>query len=208
MRRLYNLTICIEQPYYYICLGKEVKKDLKIWHEFVQQFNGKSMFLSDRFLSSAALHLYIDAAKSSGNGAIYGSSWMYGLFPREWQVFNITFLELYPIVLAVHVWGHLWKNHSIIFHSDNQALVSILNSHTSRDADIMCMVRRMVLECMKKNILFQARFVKGVENTLSDCLSRQWIDRFKALSPSSNTELTPVPAHLEPMEFWRVIKSC
>ena len=70
-------------------------------------------------------------------------------FPRECQVFNITFLELYPIVLAVH----LWRNHSIIFHTDNQALISILNLHTSRDADIMCMVRRMVLKCMKNDNL-------------------------------------------------------
>ena len=208
LRRLYNLTIGIEKPYYYVSLGKEVKSDLQMWHDFALQFNGKSMFLSDGFLSNDALHLHTDAAKSSGFGAIYGTSWMYGLFPLEWQDFNITFLELYPIVLAVHVWGHLWKNHSIIFHTDNQALVSILNTHTSRDANIMCMVRAMVLECMRQNILFQARFVRGVQNTLADCLSRQWVDKFKAMSPSSNAQPTPVPAKLEPLEFWKAIKYC
>lgn len=208
LRRLYNLTMGLEQPYYYIRLDKEAKKDLQTWYKFIQQFNGKSMFISDRLVSSIALHLYTDAAKSLGYGAIYGSSWLYGLFPREWQSLNITFLELYPIVLAVHIWGHLWENHSIIFHTDNEGLVSILNSKTSRDTDIMCLVRALVLECMKHNILFRSMFVRGSDNTLADCLSRQQVEKFKALSPNSNPQPTAVPPSLEPVEFWRVLTSC
>lgn len=208
LRRLYNLTMGVEQPYYYIRLDKEAKKDLQTWYKFVQQFNGKSMFISDRLVSSIALHLYTDAAKSLGYGAVYVSSWLYGLFPREWQSLNITFLELYPIVLAVYIWGHLWKNHSIIFHTDNEGLVSILNSKTSRDTDIMCLVRVLVLECMKHNILFRSMFVRGSDNTLADCLSRRQVEKFKALSPNSNPQPTAVPTNLEPAEFWRVLTSC
>ena len=48
LRRLYNLTMSVEQPYYYIWLDKEAKKDLQTWYKFVQQFNGKSMFISIR----------------------------------------------------------------------------------------------------------------------------------------------------------------
>ena len=49
-----------------VSLGKEVKSDLQMWHDFALQFQGKSMFLSDGFLSNDALHLHTDAAKSSG----------------------------------------------------------------------------------------------------------------------------------------------
>ena len=38
-----------------------------------------------------------------------------GRLPEEWNRANITFLELFPIVIAFELWGHLWKKHSIVF---------------------------------------------------------------------------------------------
>lgn len=208
LRRLYNLTVGVEQSYYFIRLTGEAKRDLMTWHEFVQHFNGKAMFLSDRFLSNSALHLYTDAAKSLGFGAIYGSAWLYGRFPSSLQKFNITFLELYPIVLAAHIWGPLWENHCILFHTDNLALVSILNSKTSKEENIMHLVRSLVFVSLKHNILFQSKHVRGCFNTLSDSLSRQQVDKFKALSPSSNPLPTQIPPHLQPEEFWKALTHC
>ena len=115
LRRSHYLTIGIQQPYCYDRLDREAKKDLNTWYEFVQQFNGKSMFMSDRMLSK----LLICIQMLRNLWAL--SSWMYGLIPQEWHIFNITFRELYLIVFDMHIWGHLWKDCYIIFHSDNQA---------------------------------------------------------------------------------------
>ena len=48
-------------------------------------------------------------------------------FPPQCRKLNITLLELYPIVTAVNVLGHLLQNHSLRIYIDNQALVYILN---------------------------------------------------------------------------------
>jgi hypothetical protein len=85
------------------------------------------MFLHDRFLSNKTLDLYTDTTKSKGFGGVYGSRWFYGSFPDDWKVKNIMTLEFYPIILALEIWGSLWKNHCILFFTDNEALVSVIN---------------------------------------------------------------------------------
>ena len=72
-------------------------------------------FLSDRWDNSFRLGLYTDAAASKGYGAIFGKHWFGGAFPTEWKDFNITFLELFPIVLAVHIWGSHMSDRCVLF---------------------------------------------------------------------------------------------
>ena len=48
-----------------------MNSDLEMWKTFVGSFNGKSMFLQDRFLIGDMLSLYTDATVSFGYGAIY-----------------------------------------------------------------------------------------------------------------------------------------
>ena len=124
LRHLIDLTIGVLKSYYHIRLNNAVKADMNL----CDQFNGKSMFLNEKFLTSDTFKLFIDSAKSLGFGAVYGSYWLYGTFPPEWNTFNISFLELYPIALAVHIWAPRWKNHSILFYTDNLAMVSIINN--------------------------------------------------------------------------------
>ena len=38
---------------------------------------------------------------------------------------DITWKEVFPIVLAVYTWGSLWSRHKILFHCDNQTVVDI-----------------------------------------------------------------------------------
>ena len=156
------------------------------------------MFINERFLNSDTLQLYTDSAKSLGYGAVYGTYWLYGAFPTEWKSFNIIFLESYPIVSAVHVWASLWKNHCILFHTDNLALVSIINNQTSKDPQIMKLLRVLILACLKNNILFQSRFIEGRRNVLADCLFRLQVRKFRLLSPTSRPNPHQVPQHLIP----------
>lgn len=54
--------------------------------------------------------------------------WFYGMLLDALKDCNITFK--YPIVLAVETWGNMFENSCIIFHSDNQAVVYIINKQT------------------------------------------------------------------------------
>lgn len=91
LRRLINLTIGIRKPFHHVSLNRQVKADLSMWLIFLARYNGKSMFLDERFLSSNTLSLYTDSAQSLGYGAIYSSKWLYGMYPPSWQAYSITF---------------------------------------------------------------------------------------------------------------------
>lgn len=173
-----------------------------MWLLFIRDFNGKSMFLSDRFLSNDVLSLYTDAAASLGFGAINGSYWCYGSFPDHCRHMNTTLLELYPNVVAVSLWGHLMKNHCVRFFTDNLALVYILNRQTSKDNQIMKLVRRLVLACLKHNILFQSSHVQGCKNVSADALSRLQVEEFRRLNPGCKPTPTPVPDELSLVNFF------
>ena len=105
LRRLIDLTKHITKPHHHIKLTKAVKADLQTWLTFFDNYNGKSFFLSDIWVSSHSLNLYTDAAGSKGYGAVFGARWFYGAWDENWKSLNITILELLPIVIALTLWG-------------------------------------------------------------------------------------------------------
>ena len=70
--------------------------------------------------------------------------------------YPITYLELSPIVLSIEVWGSQLANKCVVFHSDNMAVVYIINKQTSQDPHTMRLVRIFVVACMKYNIIPKA----------------------------------------------------
>ena len=117
-----------------------MKADLRIWQEFLLYFNGRSFFLEDRRHSSKTLRLFTDAAGSFSFGAIFGDRWCYGEWPSNWKGKNTAILEFYPIVLSLHLWGVLMKNPCILFYTDNEAMVHVINKNTCKDKVLMIFV--------------------------------------------------------------------
>ena len=196
LRRLIDLTKGVKFPHHFIRLNKSSKADLALWQTFLDDFNGRSFFLTDAWHDSLSLNLYTDAAGSLGYGGIFGSEWFFGAWPDEWKQLNITILEFYPIVLSVLLFGDKMRNQRIKFFTDNAALVDIINKATSRDATVMVFVRRLVLACLNFNILFRARHVPGVKNVLADSLSRLQVSKFRQLAPvgvQASPTATPIP---------------
>ena len=170
-----------------------MREDLRTWYFFLEKFNGKSLFLPDKWVESPAINLYTDASGRIGYGLVLGTKWAFGQWDEQWHGQNITLLELYPIWLAIKLWGDSIANSCIYFHTDNEALVSIINKQTSSDALIMFLVRKLVLECLYHNILFKAMHIRGVLNVLSDALSRGQVQKFRSLAHTAEAVPTPVP---------------
>ena len=135
-----------------------------MWAEFLANFNGRTIFIAEQWLSSTSLNLFTDASGTLGYGAVLGSSWFYRAWSQQWVNQKITLLELYPIVLAVQIWGNRLANGPIMFYTDNQALVPIINKQSSKDKAIMCLVRKLLITCLRFNILFQAQHIAGKAN--------------------------------------------
>ena len=121
----------------------------------------------------------------------YKQYYLLCLTPYSLQ-YNITFKQFFPIALAVEIWGSSLKNRCVLFHSDNQPVVHIINRQTSKDTLIMKLVRRLVVASMKFNILMKAEHIPGHCNIIGDLLSRFQIQQFRARAPYMNREPTLV----------------
>lgn len=201
LRRLINLTCGVTQSFHRIRLNGESRADINCWFNFLQAHNGTTLFLEQDWLSSDSINLYTDAAGSKGYAAVYGHYWVAGPFPDSWDDYHITVKELYPIVLALSIWGHTLTNRRLRFHTDNQACVHIINSQTSKDNLIMRLVRCLVTTSLKHNILFRAEHVPGRHNLIPDLLSRFQFQKARQVAPWLNSAPTAIPEPLTPQRM-------
>ena len=81
-------------------------------------------------------------------------------------------------MLALRLRGSVLQNKRVVFWSDNQAVVAIINRQTSRCPQIMKLVRKLVVRCLEWNIHFKARHVRGIDNSIADALSHFQMARF------------------------------
>ena len=204
LRRLIDLTKGVGKPHYHIRISQGARLDLDMWLRFLRDFNGRSFFLDDIWETSHTLQLYTDSAGSIGFGAVFATHWFHGLWPTTWHGYNIAVLELFPIVIAVHIWGACMADKSVIFFSDNAAVVDIINKQSSKDTAIMVLLRDLVLSCLKHNILFQARHIPGFINSRADYLSRSQVTKFKEISPDADKFPTHVPENLMPKSWFLI----
>lgn len=192
LRRLISLTKGVTKSHHHIRLSGESRKDLKMWLSFIQHFNGITMMSPDIWFNSETIRLFSDAAKTKGYSIILENAWCANAWADS-EDYHITVLELYPIVLAVLMWGNKLRDKNILFFCDNLAVVNILNKQTSKDPVIMTLVRKFVLKCLYHNINFHLKHIAGRKNVVSDALSRLQIQKARHLQPSLDPEPHLVP---------------
>ena len=130
LRSLYALLAGVAKPHFYIRLSIAVHADLQWWYHFLQCWNGSSFFP----LPVPTAHVYSDASGSFGCGAFDPShGWFQLQWPPQWASVEIVVKEMVPIVVAVAVWGPLWEGRHICFHSNNIAVVAVLNKGSTKD---------------------------------------------------------------------------
>ena len=179
-----------------------MKKYLDLWLQFFRDFNGISE-LHDRFwVSNEDMQLFTDSAGGSnlGFGAYFAGKWVYGSWPQSWVeqgiIDDITVLELFPLLVSLHICGGHLRNKKILFRVDNFAVVHILNSMTSKSDRDMTILRVFTLQCLKLNIAVKAQYVSGCLNRVAYSLSRLQFQKFRELVPYAEPTPTPVPNHL------------
>lgn len=183
LRRLYDLMLGVKNPNHLIRLTVSARADLAAWHLFMSNFNGKSVFLFDHVVSSDAIRLFTDAAASVGYAAVLGSHWFADSWKVDFQRHHINTLELFPIVLAMELWGQRLANHRVVFLSDNFTTVQVINHKSSRCPDMMRLVRRLVVVALAHNIAFSSEHIPGKTNMVADLLSRNKLQEARAWAP-------------------------
>ena len=124
--------------------------------------------------------------------AMASSTW-----PPEIRNRSIQWQELYPIALACLLLGVSavqWSGKKLLFHCDNQAVVDIWASGTSRDPLIMHLVRSIFFSAATNHYTVLVTQIVGTNNSITDSLSRLQIFPFRRLAPTEDLEPTTVPA--------------
>ena len=164
-----------------------------------------NLFLNDVWFTSENVELYTDACTSLGFGAMLGRNCTQGLCPPpNAPELHIMILELYPLYLAVELWGDIIRNKALLVFSDNMAVVHILNKSSSKDKVIVKLVRKLVLKCLHLNLYIKARHIPGKQNCLADNLSQFHNQKFKEQAPHMNIHPTEVPNNKSMFMMWYI----
>ena len=109
---------------------------------------------------------------------------------------SIAYEELFPIVVSAYLWGPQWISRRIEFLSDNESVVAVLKSGTSKDRNLMVLLRYLALLAVQHSFSLTSSSVRGKDNPVADALSRFQFQRFRQLAPLADSELTTVPLAL------------
>ena len=179
----------------FIRLNLDARSDILWWHTFIEDWNGLSMMQHSQ-RQHADIILTSDASGSWGCGAYYGVHWLQYPWSPLTRDFNITAKELLPIVLAAAVWGRDWEHRSVLCRCDNEAVVHIINTGTSKDPIAMGLMRCLYFIAAKFKLLISASHLAGNLNTHADALSRNNASHFVSTFPLALRQSTPIPAAL------------
>ena len=180
----------------YIRLNTECKLDVKWWRDFLPSWDGVYFFDLPEWSPVPDLFLSTDASGSLGYGAFYSGAWFNGSWSPSQQGLSIAYKELFPIVLACFVWGDQWRNRRIQFCCDNQSVVAIISSGTSKDRSLMKLLRELFLCAAKFNFKVAAKHVQGIKNGIADSLSRFHMQVFHQLAPEAHMQPVVIPPEL------------
>lgn len=200
---LLSLAHSVPELHYHVYLNQESRRDLDAWSHFLNGWNGVSLFLDPKITTQSDLELWTDASGNPdlGHGGFLAGSWFQGHWPPGLFVPategdkrpSMALLEMFPIFVAVLLWGHRWSRKKILFHCDNMAVVEIIKKGRSRDGRINSMMRKLAMHAAKHSFLLLAEYVPSLENGIADSLSRFQETRFRSLAPDAEEVPIPVP---------------
>ena len=128
LRRMIDLLQCFRKWDHPIRLNSEFCLDLQWWLQFLSSWHGVYIWLFPGMSASPDLEVTSDALGSLGFGAYFNGEWFSGSWVSSQTSHSIAYKELFPVAIAAHVWGPHFARHHVLFCSDNEAVVYILNS--------------------------------------------------------------------------------
>ena len=128
-----------------ITVDNNVQRDIAWFQAFMPTFNGLTTY--DHMNPECHESIEIDACLV-GMGGVWGNKVYTTPIPEELQLnseFNITQYEMMNILVALRVWGHLWRHHRVVFKVDNLAVVMVCNKGYTKCKHLGAMIRNIWL---------------------------------------------------------------
>ena len=172
LRRLIDLMCKLKQKHHHTRLIAEARADLSWWSDFMAVFNGTVHFVDDVPVPAAD---FSTDASNEGGGAFYRQDWFYANWEMDLPSLadaHINAKELHTVCLAAERWAPLWSNTHVVVHTDNMNTMFAINKGTSRSQQMMHSIRRLFWLSATYNFYITAKYIPGIDNVTSDCLSR------------------------------------
>ncbi len=178
-----------------IILNADFFCDINWWIEFLPKWNGKALFLEPHWTRACTVQLYTDASATLGCGGFYDGAWFQSRWPGWLLSANpcIEFLEMFPILIALQLWGHTFSKKRLIFHCDNLGATQAWSSYNSKNRGVLELMRRMVTVAAKFNFTITIKHIPGLDNGIADALSRFQMTKFHRLVPNAACSPVPIP---------------
>ena len=161
-----------------------------------QKGSSVSFWLFPGLLPTADMKVSSDEAGSLGYGAFLEGFWFMGSLAPSHQLQSMTYKELFPEVTAAHTWGHWWCQKYMLFHFDNDAVVHIVNSRTSKVPSLKQLLRSLLLAAACQSFTFSAQYAPGITNQVTDALSHIHWQEFRQMVPHAQLHPTLIPPDL------------
>ena len=194
LRRLIDISCSVSRLHHHIrldTLGYVLMAELLASMEWYLLHSPNSM---DTFTSNEPLH------------RCFWYTRMGGLLVRQMDLCTMVdricpaWKELYAIAAAVNTWGHLWQRKKVLFHRDNQSVCDIWQKRSTRQPEVMALVRVLYFCAARFDIHVMVTHIAGTTNVIADALSHSQIGRFKQLAPNAADLPDLIPAW--PTQFW------
>ena len=100
-------------------------------------------------------------------------------------------------LISCVVWGSTLSRQRIEFKCDNLALVEAINKGSSKETQVMHLLRCLWFFTAYFDVSINASHLPGVLNTSADMLSRNQVQQFFQLHPEASHDPTPLPLSLQ-----------
>ena len=191
VRRLIELSKRVKYLHYRVRLNRSAREDIRWWQCYLPSWNGVGIMYDEHWTSNAQLQMFSDASDIA-IAAYFNGEWCYRVLEPHHKVMSINWRELFALVTAVDTFGRHLAGKRLKIYCDNQSVCYILKSGTSKNADIMTLVRLLFYLCAHYQLECSAIYLPTYDNAIADSLSRLQFDRFKLLAPLANSLPSPV----------------
>jgi len=202
IRRLSYMTAKVSKPWHKVRMSLGCKDDLTMWKSFLDHYNGVTFFRDVEWTPKEALNLYTDAS-DWGMGLFYDGRWAYSQWLGHEEYFrDINFREILAVGAALATWGTFLSNKKVLFHCDNMAMVEAITNNSSHCPYIMAIIRYIVLQCLKYNIMMKCVHIPGLKNVFADQVSRGKFTEFLQECKTAMQEPDQIPGSV-----WQILKN-
>ena len=167
--RLLMLLRKLKRPNHSIYFSKEAKKDVAWWLRTLETFKGKAPIPPAVW---TPLTSFATDASLEGFGMVWGKKALAGIFPLEFDEFDINKKEMLAIMVAIKHWFIDLSNSKVRIFVDNQVCVALINYGITKSEFLASCLREIQYFLASYNIELKAVYIPSKENCLADLCSR------------------------------------